>query len=283
VVEFSAADVSPTAVLFPMLHYDTNGNGEYEFDGGELDGPVRIDRVATVAVNNGPSMRVDSQPILMGDNVGELVVSEEGGPHLHAHSVLLDQNGFLVIHTEADGGPGPVAGFVYLEAGFHEEVEVPLDQLEPTAVLWPMLHYDTNDNGEYEFAGGELDGPIVVDGNVVTFPINAGPSFSAGAQAVSEDNTLTFDEVVMDAPGFLVIHDDADGGPGPVLGFVSLPAGLSENVVVTLNTPPSTNQVFPMLHYDTDADGLYEFAGEALDGPIIFGGNVVVGPLSLEP
>jgi hypothetical protein len=284
-VEFTNNDILPTTVLYPMLHIDTDANGVYEFAGGDLDAPVVIGGVvATKAYNNAPSMRVESQIITYSDNApAEAGEVEE---HLHAHSVLLDAPGFLVIHTEQDGGPGPVTGWIYLEAGWHEEVEVPIGgegMAAPTARLWPMMHYDTNLNGEYEFAGGELDGPIVVDGNVVTFGINATASFVAAPQAVSDTNQLNFSEVLIDAPGYLVIHDDNNGSPGPVLGFISLPAGLSHNVWVTLDQgTPSTGQVFPMLHFDTDSNGIYGFAGGELDGPVVVGGNVVVGPLDIS-
>lgn len=284
-VEFTNNDILPTAVLYPMLHIDTDGNGVYEFAGGELDGPVVLGgRVATVAVNNAPSMRVESQIVTYADNSPAMAGAV--ATELHARSVLLDAPGFLVIHTEQDGGPGPVTGWIYLEAGWHEDVVVEIGgegMAAPTPRLWPMMHLDTNLNGEYEFAGGELDGPIVVDGNVVTFAIHAAPSYWADPQGVSDTNTLTFNEILMDAPGYMVIHDDNNGSPGPVLGYISLPAGLSRNVVVTLDQgTPSTGQVFPMLHFDTNSNGLYEFAGGELDGPVILGGNVVVSSLDIS-
>jgi hypothetical protein len=286
-VEFTNNDVLPTGVMYPMLHYDTDNNGVYEFAGGELDGIVvtggqpAFDAVWTV-----PHMQAEGQVIIYSDATAAAMGDTSGTtPTFHAHSVLLDQPGFLVVHIDQDGGPGPVAGFVYLEAGSHEEVEVPLDQLgidEITTSVYPMLHYDTDDNGLYEFAGGELDGIVVVDGVPQFFGVNIAPSFVGAAQAVSADNTLTFSEVLADAPGFLVIHDDNGGSPGPVLGQVRVHEGLNRNVVVTLDLgSPSTTTVFPMLHYDTNLNGQYEFAGGELDGPTVVRGNVVVGPLDI--
>jgi hypothetical protein len=179
-----------------------------------------------------------------------------------------------------------VAGVVYLEAGQHEEVEVPLDQMaigDVTTTVYPMLHYDTDNDGVYGFVGGDLDGIVVVDGVPQFFPVNIAPSFTNTAQAVSDANTLTFAMVVADAPGFFVIHDDNGGSPGPVLGWVRVQAGVNSNVVVTLDQgTPSTTTVFPMLHYDTNLNGQYEFAGGELDGPVVVRGDVVVGPLDIS-
>jgi hypothetical protein len=286
-VEFTNNDILPTTVVYPMLHYDTDGNGVYEFAGGELDGIVVTGGQAAFApVWRGAHLRADGQTIIYSDATGAAMGDSGETPTFHAHSVLLDQPGFLVVHIEQDGGPGPVAGVVYLEAGAHEEVEVPLDMIpldEITTTVFPMLHYDTNDNGEYEFDGGELDGIVVVDGTPVFFPVNIAPSFVATPQAVSDANTLTFSQVVADAPGFLVIHDDNGGAPGPVLGFVRVQQGVNWNVTITLDQgTPSTTTVFPMLHYDTNLNGQYEFAGGELDGPVIVRGDVVVAQLDIS-
>ncbi len=287
-VEFTNNDILPTTVVYPMLHYDTDGNGIYEFAGGELDGIVVTGgQPAFGPVSTGPSINANAQNIIYSDATAATMGDTSGQtPVFRANSVLLDQPGFLVVHIEQDGGPGPVAGVVYLEAGFYEEVEVPLDMLpieEITTTVFPMLHYDTDNNGVYEFAGGELDGIVVVDGNPVFFATQIAPSFTEDAQAVSEDNTLTFDMVLADAPGFLVIHDDNGGAPGPVLGFVRVQEGLNQNVVVTLDQgTPSTTTVFPMLHYDTNLNGQYEFAGGELDGPVIVRDEVVVRPLDIS-
>jgi hypothetical protein len=45
----------------------------------------------------------------------------------------------------------------------------------------------------------------------------------------------------------------------------------------------AADQVFPMLHYDTGEAGVYEFgAVEGADGPVVFGGGPVVGPLEIQ-
>jgi hypothetical protein len=287
VVEFTNNDILPTTVLYPMLHYDTDGNGVYEFAGGELDGIVSTGgQLAFGPVWTASHMRAHGQVTIYSDATAAAMGDMSGmQPMFHARSVLLDQNGFLVVHISQDGAPGPVAGVLFLEAGYHEHVAVPLDMMdisEVTPTVFPMLHYDTDGNGVYEFAGGDLDGIVVVDGTPVFFPVNIAPSFTASAQAPA-DNTLTFSEVVADAPGFLVIHDDNGGAPGPVLGVVRVQAGVNMNVVVTLDQgTPSTTTVFPMLHYDTNLNGQYEFAGGELDGPVRVRGEVVVGPLDIS-
>ena len=51
-------------------------------------------------------------------------------------------------------------------------LSVTLDAAGITGVLFPMLHYDTDTIGEYEFGTIEgADGPVVVNEQVVTAPL----------------------------------------------------------------------------------------------------------------
>jgi hypothetical protein len=80
------------------------------------------------------------------------------------------------------------------------------------------------------------------------------------------------------ADGFVVVHSDANGSPGPVLGHVAIDEGTSTNVRVTLDTPLTTDAtVWPMLHVDAGTAGTYEFPGA--DGPVSDASGVVVRPL----
>ncbi|GAB4572941.1 MAG: hypothetical protein Kow0077_13780 [Anaerolineae bacterium] len=271
-----------TPVLWPMLHVDTGTAGEYEFAGpGTEDGPVAVNgRVATFPIWTIPHMRVSDQIVMHADNYpGEMMMDK--GPMLIADSVLAEVDGWLVVHADNDGGPGPVLGQTFVPAGTNTVVAVELNAEGLTPVLWPMLHVDTGTAGEYEFAGpGTDDGPVAVDGNVLTFPVNAAPTIRYSG-ALAEDGALIVDAALIDAPGWLVIHSDNDGAPGPVLGAAPLLPGLTENVRVELEGDPGS-RVFPMLHYDTGEAGVYEFGSvEGADGPVRVGEAVVVGPLTL--
>ncbi len=269
----------PTAVLWPMLHVDTGEAGVYEFGTVEgADGPVIVGgNVATFPIWTVPHMRVADQIIVRGDS--EL---PNARPTLVAESVLADQNGFLVVHTEADGGPGPVAGFAPVRAGTNLQVEVPLDPSVLTPRLWPMLHVDTGEAGVYEFGMVEgADGPVRDgDGNVITFGIDAAPALTFSGELGTD--ALVINQALIDQPGWLAIHANNDGSPGPVIGTAPLRPGVNANVDVALDPAAAGDLVFPMLHYDTNNNGIYEFGTvEGADGPVFVGGNVVVGPLEL--
>lgn len=275
-----------TAQLFPMLHVDDGAEGTYEFDGSSgLDNPVRVNgQTAVTPIWTVPHVRMGDQLALGGDGMEMME-----GATVVAESVLSQGPGFLVIHTEADGRPGPVAGFAAVNDGLNENVEITLDQAAATAVLWPMLHVDDGEVGTYEFDGSSgLDNPVSVNENVVTFPVQAAPSQNLPEAGVSFDGTtIVIPSAVIDAPGWVVIHSSVDGAPNAVLGQAPLRPGLNTNIPVTVDWSllpegAAEDQVFPMLHYDTGAAGVYEFDGSSgLDNPVSVGGNVVVAPLTL--
>jgi cytochrome c5 len=273
-----SGDVTP--ILWPMLHVDDNTAGTYEFGTVEgADAPIAVgDQVATLPIWTVPHMVVEDQIVLHGDGAA----MGDAAPTLVAKSVLSAGPGFLVVHADVNGGPGEVAGFVAVPDGLSTNVTVELDAAKLTPVLWPMLHVDTGAVGTYEFGTVEgADGPVVVDGNPVTFAINAAPSLRMEAQTLSE-NEIYIDSALIDAPGWIAVHSSQDGAPGPVIGTFPLLAGLNTNVEIEVDPAQAGEQVFPMLHYDTGEMGVYEFGTvEGADGPVVVGGNVVVAPLSL--
>lgn len=277
-------DGDATNTLWPMLHVDTGEAGVYEFGQVEgADGPVAVDgNVATFPIWTVPHARVSDQVVRHADNYPGEMGDDMMAATVVAESVLSDGPGWLVIHTEQDGSPGPVIGWAQLEDGLNENVEVALEG-DVTSNLWPMMHVDTGEAGVYEFGQVEgADGPVAVDGNVVTFPINAAPDLILQDEATLSDGTLTIDGALIDAPGWLVIHASSDGGPGPVIGWAQLGDGLNENITIEVDTEMVGDQVFPMLHYDTGEAGVYEFGQvEGADGPVSVDGSVIVAPLAV--
>lgn len=279
-VEVEISETMETSV-WPMLHVDTGVVGEYEFGTVEgADGPVVLGGVATKQIFTVPHMRVADQIVVHGDGM----TMEGMTPTLTAASVLSEGAGFLVVHIDSEGAPGPVAGYAPVSAGLNENVVVELDPSVLTPVLWPMLHVDTGEAGVYEFGTVEgADGPVRVGDSVVTFPINAAPSLTYSDQALSEEGTITIDSALIDAAGWIAIHSNNGGAPGPVLATYPLRAGNNTNIVIALDAEAAGNLVFPMLHYDTNEAGVYEFGTvEGADGPVRVGGNVVVGPLNIQ-
>ncbi|MGB7339984.1 MAG: hypothetical protein WBC91_13905 [Phototrophicaceae bacterium] len=265
-----------TDVVWPMLHVDTGEAGVYEFGTVEgADGPVVVNgSVATMPIWTVPHMRVADQIVVHSDGMDMMDMV----PSVTASSVLSEGAGWLVIHADNDGAPGPVLGQTLVEAGLNTDVVVELEG-DITPVLFPMLHVDTGEAGVYEFGTVEgADGPVFVNEQVVVFPINAAPSIYYNGSI--DGNVLSIDGALADATGWLVIHADNAGAPGAVLGQVQVYPGLNQNLVITLEGDV-TETVFPMLHFDTGEAGQYEFGTvDGADAPVFVGGNVVVGPLT---
>jgi len=101
---------------------------------------------------------------------------DSDGSTIVVASVTLPAPGFIAIHGDSDGSPGPVVGHSdLLPAGDSTEVTVTLDEpLTESGTLWPMVHIDFNDNGEYEFFPPDetIDVPGVDDaGDVAVIPV----------------------------------------------------------------------------------------------------------------
>lgn len=111
-----------------------------------------------------------------GGDAGQTTVTATGtldaedqstdGSSLTVASVSIDSApGWIAIHTDQDGQPGPVIGAASIPEGDSTDVTVEFDQpLEKTAELWPMLHIDDGEVGTYEFTEVEgTDLPVLED------------------------------------------------------------------------------------------------------------------------
>ena len=119
----------------------------------------------------------------------------------------------------------------------------------------------------------------------------AGPSASAApgaaitgtldaADQTGDGMSITVKSVnITGGPGFIAIHADASGGPGPVVGHVAIPEGDSSDVVVPLDAKSPTGAYWPMLHVDAGTVGTYEFPGP--DGPVKSGSDIVMKKVTL--
>ncbi len=117
--------------------------------------------------------------------------------------------------------------------------------------------------------------------------IVTGPSTISASDQSGDGTTVTVDDVELPTDGFVVIHADADGAPGPILGWSDLlPAGESTDVTVTLNDPIGDSAtVYPMAHVDANGNGVYEFMPPdvTIDIPALTAaGGVAVLPISYE-
>lgn len=112
------------------------------------------------------------------------------------------------------------------------------------------------------------------DGGEVTGSLEASDQDSDGT-------TLTVDTVSIDgSPGWVSVHADLDGAPGPIIGNAEIPEGESTDVEVTFDEPQESGTYWPMLHVDAGEVGTYEFP-DGPDVPVTADGEVVVVPIEL--
>ncbi len=105
-------------------------------------------------------------------------------------------------------------------------------------------------------------------------------SLDAADQTSSDGKTIKVSAVnITGSTGFIAIHADASGQPGPVVGHMAIPEGDSKDVVVTLDAPITTGAYWPMLHLDAGTIGTYEFPGP--DGPVKSGADIVMKKITI--
>ena len=112
---------------------------------------------------------------------------------------------------------------------------------------------------------------------------STGSTVSGSLDAVdqhSDGKTITVKAVnITGSTGFIAIHADLSGKPGPVVGHVAIPAGGSSDVVVTLDKASPTGAYWPMLHLDAGTVGTYEFPGP--DVPVKSGADIVMKKITV--
>lgn len=75
--------------------------------------------------------------------------------------VYSDGPGWVVIHSNVASTPGAIIGYAPLVDGENLGIEVAIDPLSTTKVLYAMLHTDLGLIGEFQFPG--VDEPVIVD------------------------------------------------------------------------------------------------------------------------
>ncbi|MEZ4728474.1 MAG: spondin domain-containing protein [Caldilineaceae bacterium] len=106
-----------------------------------------------------------------------------------------------------------------------------------------------------------------------TEPAALTPSVTVIDQPINND-TVTVAEAVSDGPGWVVIHADDNGAPGPVIGHSEqLTDGVNSELVIDIDTGAATDTLYAMLHTDAGEAGVYEFPGP--DSPVTVDGEVV--------
>jgi hypothetical protein len=192
------------------------------------------------------------------------------------NQVVSDGPGWIVIHKEENGSPGAVVGYAPVKAGMNTDVVVKIDSYTATPKLFAMLHKDAGKVGAYEFPGPDV--PVMLNGAMVSpsFMVSdIDPRVMVRDQGIKGSMVLIA-EVLSNGPGWLVIHADSRGEPGPVIGYAAVPDGLTRDLTVKINASRATPTLFAMLHTDLGAVGRYEFPGP--DVPVMVDGKMVSPP-----
>lgn len=195
--------------------------------------------------------------------------------------VVSDGPGWLVIHAQAEGKPGPILGYSPVSGGENKNVVVEIDTANATETLYAMLHADAGEIGKFEFPDGP-DAPVKVGEKVVTpaFMVSGlstvevmKPSVSVSDQEIVA-GSVKVAKVFSEGPGWLVVHAQADGKPGPILGYATLEDGENVDVLVEIDTGQATETLYAMLHTDAGETGEFEFP-DGPDAPVVVDEKVV--------
>jgi plastocyanin len=108
----------------------------------------------------------------------------------------------------------------------------------------------------------------------VTPAVDQVPSVEVSDQEI-RNGSVRVNRVYNPGPGWIVIHADEDGSPGPVIGYAPV-MEVSEDVRVNIEVENATERLHAMLHRDVGTIGEYEFPGD--DQPVFVDDEIVNVP-----
>jgi hypothetical protein len=209
--------------------------------------------------------------------------------------VVIDQQGWVVIHAQENGAPGPVIGYSQVTQGEHTDVTVEIDERQATDTLHAMLHIDAGEPGVFEFPGA--DSPLTVNGRVVVepFQVIGLQEAPAGEETPGADETPEAGETPTEPPA-VAPGETPDETPGetpdetptemdetPTTAPDETPTEMDETPAMTPDETPEEPAATPEETPDTE---LPELGGEG-PGPwsiilLVLGGLIVLGAIALS-
>ncbi|MEM9571651.1 MAG: hypothetical protein AAF996_09300 [Pseudomonadota bacterium] len=135
---------------------------------------------------------------------------------------------------------------------------------------------------------------IMVDGLTRTEGVTHFSEVRVDGAAVStfraDSTAITFPKVVIEKPGFLVLHPVMDGRPNGdmVSGFAYLDAGENADVTIRIDHPADIGSKFlVMLHSDVDQDRVLDFVfvedGINVEDTAVFEGTHMIAHIIAVP
>ncbi|MEX2478943.1 MAG: hypothetical protein WD357_10930 [Gracilimonas sp.] len=281
--------VANDETLWAMLHEDTGEIDTYEFDGENgLDNPVTFEEEIVMT----SFMISQTDPaITVADQVNQ--------GNIFTLSVDAAEDGWIVIHGPNETNDGPqipeIIGKAPVNSGMNGDVEIILNEGETVEVgdnLFPMLHYDTGEIGAYEFDGGNgLDLPVFFEGGIVleSFTVLENTSSLTANDQTVMNNSITVD-VESDTDSWVVVHRSNETNDGPqipeIIGKAPIEAGMNTDVEITFNdgeVVEDSEQLWPMVHFDTGEKGTYEFDGVGPhDQPVVTADGILMTNITVS-
>jgi hypothetical protein len=248
-----------------MLHVDAGTIGVYEFPGPDVPAREAGGAIAMMPFVFSANDVVVMDQVVREDNI--VTVAQ----------VQSTQEGWLVIHANANGSPGPVLGWAHVGPGQNNNVNVVISPTGRTDTMFAMLHVDLGTQHLYEFPGADVPARDA-DGEMVTPPFDlVKNAVKVNNQSVGLDGTVVVEEIIAERDGWMVIHaENESGGIGPVIGHALVKAGINRNIAVSVDTNRVTPTMYAMLHVDLGAVGVYEFPGA--DVPVLDADGMMVSP-----
>jgi hypothetical protein len=181
------------------------------------------------------------------------------------------QDGWLAIHGEADGRPGPVLGVVPVTAGRHEDIAITIPWREGTPTLYAALYADNGEPLHFDYQAE--DAPLQAGGEPVVTAFHA--TFPIDIYVLDQplvDGTFEVERVISNGPGWLVAYYDDNGAPGLIIGSAPLEDGLNERVMVEVLASAATDVLHLRLHEDTEPGDDFDFP--RVDQPVLYDGRL---------
>ena len=164
--------------------------------------------------------------------------------------------GWICIHADREGQPGPVLGCSAVVAGESQAVAVSVDPAQLTPLLHTILYVDGGEVGTLEIPDPDVVA-LSAGGASISFTEPLLGDFSwitVRDQPLGENNTVVVPRVYTPIAALLVIHN---GERGPAIGWTPLHAGENTDVTVTLTFQGELKPLGAMLHWDGGDPGQY--------------------------
>lgn len=275
--------------LRATLHLDTGTPGVFEHDDDPaLDPPVEDDSGARIEATLDVTIAV-TEPVLEASNQTPAELSV-----LTIDRVDTATAGLIRIVQDVGGTPSfPTIGLALAPVGRQLDVPVAIERdLVDGEQVYALLHEDSNGNGELDWTGedGSEDPPIEDAGGnpltaaiVISSTVTPSESILVDRQVTTSSTAdIQLDSVVANEAGFVAIYElDASGDLIlPALAHDAVSSGLTALLqldAVPVGSSTTAVELEAVLHRDTDADGVFEWDGGAVDAPALDDANQRIG------